>query len=399
MKRNTVPSEAAAAGPRVVIVGGTDSAYVREVGLGLRQATGVQPRWSIRLNERLDFALRLKPDAILAQVGNAEQEDQLLRAGVPTVNFSGWLAQSRLPRVEVDNAAAGRMAADHLVERGFSRFACVGHRKASFSQHRMEGFAAAVRGHGGVMCPQPARLDEAVEHSAAMSESIGRDLRAWAQAAGGAVGLFVTTDTFASRYLDAFLKIGVRVPEQVAVVGVDDDELLCELCDPPLSSVRMPGEQIGVAAAELLGDLLAGREPRRHEWLLPPAGVRVRQSTDVEAVDDPLVADAMHYIRLHFAEALSAAEVAERADVSRRMFELRFKKAVGHTVGHQIILQRLDHAKELLATTDRPITRIAYDCGFSTPQRLNEAFRRVLRTSPSAYRRQHRASSRYHHVP
>ncbi len=117
----------------------------------------------------------------------------------------------------------------------------------------------------------------------------------------------------------------------------------------------------------------------------------MRQSTDIEAVDDPLVAEALHFIRVHFAEALSAGELAQRPDISRRMFELRFKKAVGHTIGHQILLQRLDHAKELLATTDRPITQIAFDCGFSTPQRLNESFRRVLRTSPSAYRRRHRA--------
>jgi LacI family transcriptional regulator len=375
-----------------VILGDVGSAYVGEVGLGLRQATAGHPRWSIRLQRQLDFTIRLQPDVILAQVVTQASEAALLQLGVPVVNFSGWLARSRVPRVGVDNPAVGRLAAEHLMQRGFSQLAGSGQLAADHSRQRIDGFTQAVTQNGRTLLAAPPRLDEAIEADAASSQTLGRQLRDWADAAAGPVGLFVTNDTFAARYLDAFLKIGVHVPTEVAVLGVDDDELLCELCDPPLSSIRLPGEQIGVTAAHVLGEMLAGRALDRHEWLLKPAGVRVRQSTDVQAVHDPLVAEAMDTIRRRFPDDLGAADVAAQADISRRMFELRFKKAMGHTVGHQILLQRLDHAKQLLGTTDRRITQIAFDCGFSAPQRLNEAFRRVLGTSPSAYRRQRRAT-------
>jgi len=380
--------------PRIAVLGSAGVGYSRELALGIRQAARQQPRWSIRLYEmsaeEIGRVMRLRPDAVVAHLSSMAQYEFLSRHNVPLINCSGWLDLPDVPRVGIDDTAVGRMAADHLLERGFTRLAAVGLTSARFARRRCAAFEHAVRAAGHDPLPPPVQLFAQWESDAKAAARQQATFAKWIDQAGGPVGLFVTSDVLAVRYLDACLQLGVRVPDDVAVLGVDDEEVVCEMTDPPLSSVRVPTEQIGRRIADMLADLFAGGELPREPVLIKPLGVRVRQSTDVLAINDPQVVRAIEFVRTNASDPITVTQVVNATTLSRRMLEIRFRQHLKRSIYDEIQRCRLDRACELLIYTDRSVLDVALDCGYRTAQRLNEVFRRMLDTTPTAYRRSHR---------
>jgi LacI family transcriptional regulator len=185
---------------------------------------------------------------------------------------------------------------------------------------------------------------------------------------------------------EACRRVGLRVPEDVAIVGVDNDELRCEFTNPPLSSVAIPTERIGYEAAALLDRLMDGGQPPAAPVLVQPQGVVVRRSTDMLAVDDDQVARAFRFIRQHSGEPFAVRDILREVGAERRDLDARFRKALNRSLEEEILRSRLQQAERILSETDLELTQVARASGFGTLARLREALRRQTGLGPTEYR-------------
>jgi LacI family transcriptional regulator len=276
------------------------------------------------------------------------------------------------------------MAAEHLLERKFRHFAFVGVERANWSRARR---AALVKflADAGYPCFVYSPISR--RRFAESWEGGQQDLAEWLADLPKPVGVVAAHDLRALCVLDACRRGGLAVPEQVAVIGVDNDEPLCELGDPPLSSVSLDHEVIGYRAAELLDRMMRGRKPAKRPLEINPRGVVARRSTDVVAVADPLAAKAVRYIQQHACEGVDVADVAKHCGVSRRTMERIFAQFLGMSPHEQIIRTKVARAKSLLSETDLPLEAIAAKSGLAHAAYLNVLFKREVGRTPGEFRR------------
>jgi LacI family transcriptional regulator len=232
------------------------------------------------------------------------------------------------------------------------------------------------------------------------SEKSGRshtpasDLAAWLQSLPKPIGIFAPDDQTARDLAVACRQLGLQVPDEIAIVGANNDDLLCESAWPPLSSVEIDFARIGYLAARQLDRLLSAQsiEADDRKIRLPPRGVARRQITDLLAVDDPDVARAVAFIRANACGPFTVSDLLREVPLVRRTLERRFMEKLGRTPYEEITRVRMDMAQRLLRETEETLPRIAERCGFCTPQALNYVFRKVVGNTPAAYRRLHRGS-------
>ncbi|QEH35171.1 Xylose operon regulatory protein [Aquisphaera giovannonii] len=375
---------------RIGLVFGYGLGYYRDILRGIRLFAASRPGWLLTPIAPEPVAVQslrlLEPDGFIAQIFDPELARSLQGLGRPLVNVSGVLPELRVPRVGVDHEAVGRMAAEHLLDRGLRRFGFLGYRDHAFSLGRQEGFRRVVRGAG-------CEVDVYHQAETIRWETSGlwrwdEGLEAWIRRLAGPVGVLASHDLQGLQLCEACRRAGVRVPEEAAIVGVDDDDLLCELARPPLSSVGLPAERIGFEAARLLDRLLSAPARRAvpRPILLPPGGVVSRGSSDMLAIDDPVLAEALRFIREQAHRPLPVGEVARAASVSRRSLERRFRSGLGQSVLQQIRRARVERARALLARTGMPIGEVALASGFGEPKQLSTVFRQETGMTPTAYR-------------
>lgn len=305
--------------------------------------------------------------------------------GLPVVNLSGSLRQTDLPRVMVDHEAVGRLAAEHLLERGFRRFAYYGLKGAWFSNLRGRGFTERIEQAGGEVSVLETAYGSNARHP---WHHYAEPLERWLDTFEPPVGLMAADDHRAAMAVEAGLRVRLNVPGDVAVVGVYNNEVTCEFCQVPLSSVSVPGRKVGYEAAALLDRLMAGKRPPKHDVLIAPDGVVQRRSTDVVTAEDPHVATVVHFIREHIGEEFGVEALERLVPVSRRWLERRFRHCFDCTPHEYICRTRVERAKQLLAGSDKlSMRQIAQTCGFSEPRRLRLVFQRITGTTPAEYRR------------
>ncbi|MFA5203688.1 MAG: DNA-binding transcriptional regulator [Lentisphaeria bacterium] len=327
------------------------------------------------------------PDGVIAHLHRPDWVAAVRGLERPVVNVSNTLGDILpWPRVGSDEALIGHAAADHFLERGFRHFAFFGYRGFAYSRQREKGFRdhLAAAGHG---CETFAAELPGDDRSRAWA--LDARVLAWLRALAKPVAVFAANSIRGFELLEACRREGLRVPQKVAVLGLDNDEVLCEMAFPPLSAIRTANERIGFEAATLLDRLMAGRRPPRRPVLVPPGEVVVRQSTDVLAVHDPALEKALRCIRDQLHRSLGVAELARVAAVSRRVLERKFREVVGQSPLQEIRRLRLARAARLLAETALPVAEIAARCGFSAVQKLDDAFRREHGLAPRRYRLLH----------
>jgi len=374
--------------PRICLLSDLNTAGRRDRAVGAARYATQRGPWLFHFDpggaeatlQRLEaFAC----DGVLAEIAHAKMRDRLGALPVPVVAMSTPLGTAGLPLVTVDQQAVGRTAAEHLLQRGLTTFACLGSDGGEVAQQRAAGFAEAVTAYdlatdpGGVSAEEPRMV------------GLNRVAR-WLLALPRPTGLFCVDDFQATLALAAAARAPVRVPDELAVVGAGDDPLLRAMSQPALSSVRMPDERVGFEAAALLDRLMAGAAPPEHPLRLQPIGVKGRQSSDLLATADREVAAAVRYIRDHAHEPIQVPQVLEAVAVSRRALERRFRAALGHSPQMEIQAAHVRTARHLLAETDLPIPEVARRSGFTHPARLAAAFRKAVALTPTAYRRQYR---------
>jgi LacI family transcriptional regulator len=328
-----------------------------------------------------------RPDGVIAHLHRWDWVEAVRQLDRPVVNVSNTIGDTLpWPRVGSDETLVGRTAATHFLERGFRNFAFFGYGAFAYSRLREQAFRQhlTAAGHG---CETFA--DDLPGGDGSRAWALDARVLAWLQALPKPVAVFAANSIRGFELLEACRHEGLRVPQQVAVLGLDNDEVLCEMATPPLSAIRTANERIGFEAAALLARLMAGRRPPRQPTLVPPGEVVVRQSTDVLAVQDPALEKALRFIRDQLHRSMSVAELARVAAVSRRVLERKFREVVGQSPLQEIRRLRLARAARLLAETALPVAEIAGRCGFSAVQKLDDAFRREHGLAPRRYRLLH----------
>lgn len=304
---------------------------------------------------------------------------------------SGWHDdRSGIPYVATDDGMIGRMAAEHLIERGLKNFAFCGYpadRINVWDTHRARSFAARLNEDGfacGIFNGHFSS-DGALRHWGLMREELAN----WLRTLPKPVGLMASCDWRARHVLEACRVADLRVPDDVAVIGVDNDPI-CDLADPPLSSVEQGHYQIGYTAAEVLDRMMSGQPASRQRYSVPPVGLIMRQSTNILAVPDKDVAAALRMIRDHACRQVKAEAVAQSVGLSRSTLDRRFREHIGRTVDEEMRRVRLLRAKELLARTDWTVQRVAHESGFGNEQYLSVVMRKDTLLTPAQYRQSHR---------
>ncbi len=285
---------------------------------------------------------------------------------------------SPLAQVYPDDPAVGRMAYRYLRDLGFTRLAFLGHHGAQFSDERRDAFLAGARRDGLTDVP-----DRNMQYNA---EEMGD----WLASMAFPCALYcdnVYTARFAAATAEA---CGIRVPEDVAILGCDDDLHACELTWPPLSTIDHGARQVGYRSAEMLDTLLRGGTVEPRQLAVSPLRVIERQSTNTLAIEDPDVATALHLIRAEACDGIEVADVLRRVGTSRRTLERAFRKHVDRGIREEIVRVRVARAARLLAETDMPTPDVAAHAGFSSASKLSAVFRKETGQTPTAYRRQHR---------
>jgi LacI family transcriptional regulator len=325
-----------------------------------------------------------KGDGAITNIRRQAELRALQGLDIPVVNASGVLGEGATSRVLVDNRAIGQLAAEHLLDCGFRRFAFYGRRGAYDVRQREHGFRTRVQ-ESGCTCasfyaPSLFARWAAWERNLTRSDAFFRELEA-------PFGVMACDDMRARMALDSCRRVGLQVPDEVGIIGVDNLVLTCEFCDPPLSSVDRGMKQLGFEAAALLDRLMAGEPAPDHDLLIPPVGVVRRRSTDVMAVEDQRVRHAVDYVREHYAEPFGVERLVSVVSVSRRWLEHSFKRELGCTIHQYLCRVRVQHAKELLAAqSDMLLKEVAWACGFTSPKRFRIVFERLTGQTPSAYR-------------
>jgi LacI family transcriptional regulator len=303
------------------------------------------------------------------------------RARVPAVDISPAEPRAALPRVSTDEVAVGRLAAAHLLSLGLPHFGFVGTRAHYYSLLREQGFKQAVAAVG---------LSSHVFLNGEGAEGKRADppLEQWVKDLPKPIGILASTDARALDLLAVCRKLEIDVPRSVAVLGVDNDDVFCELANPTLSSIALATQRIGYEAARMLDRLMSGENPSQKQLLIPPAGVVPRRSSDIPSILDPDVAAAVRYISLHVQDDLQVADLLREVPISRRSLEHRFLKTLGRTPAAEIRRAQVEVAKQMLSETDEPMARVALAAGFSNAKQLGASFHHETGSTPTDYRRE-----------
>ncbi len=312
----------------------------------------------------------------------------LFAAGsIRTVDTSGEVHPPPLPRVIADDVAVGRLAAEYFLERGFSHYLFFGYKEFYWSNLRLEGYRGALARRG----KRPTvhlTADGAAWNLAAIAEKI---VGGTVSRSDSPVAIFCANDCCAVMVVEACLHAKIQIPEQAAVLGVDDDELLTCLREPNISSIQLNCYRIGYEAMQhLLADKPSGKAAGRaapRTILIPPLSVASRRSTDIIAVEDALVRRAIAFIRDHLHEGMNIKMLLYALGVSRTTLETRFKRQLGRPPAEEVRRQRLLRASEMLASGESTIGDIGRRVGFSSAQLFSESFCRYKKMTPLAYRK------------
>ena len=378
--------------PHVALLIETSRAYGRGLLRGIARYLHEHGPWSIFFRPQgLDapppWLRDWRGQGILARIGDRRMARTLLATGLPLVDLRNAVAGLGLPGIGPDNRAVAQLAFEHFCASGIHSFAfCNGPRGENrFLDLRGDAFAAAAEA-AGAAChrfePPPGAA------ASASWERRQSQLARWLKSLPKPVGVLACNDDLGQQVLDACLRAGLAVPDEVAVVGVDNDEHLCGLSNPPLSSIDVYPEGIGYAAAAMLDRWMQGMKPAATITELPPQGMVVRQSSDVVGVADPLVAAAARLVRERACQGLSVGEMAARLDVSQSTLERRFAAILGRTPKQEILRVQIAAASRLLAAGDLPVAAVAGRTGFRSAAYFSEVFHRSTSVTPSQYRRQ-----------
>jgi len=379
--------------PRVALLINPADAYGRRVLSGMARYLRENGRWSVFMPEDWTgdavskWLESWRGEGVICHTVDQTVLTVIKRLGTPAVSLRDVPPFLNIPMVLTDNSVAARLAFEHFHERGFRQFAYCGRVGVDSSDECQRSFHDCATAAG-----LPGSFLEAAKPPSTKSGDDGKDLARWITELPKPVGIMAADDRRGRQILDACRTLKIPVPDQVAVIGVDNDAVLCDLTDPPLSSVDPNAEQAGCQAAALLDRLMAGHPAPQKRLLVAPPGVIARRSTDIFVIEDEQVAAAARFIHEHACEGITVDTVARAAHISRRVLERRYALRLGRSLKHDILEARLDAAKQLLTETNLPATDIAKKIGINGRRSFDRTFTKSVGMSPAAFRDRARAA-------
>jgi LacI family transcriptional regulator len=382
--------------------------YEHGIARGLVRYAKAKPDWRLYgygwMFRSLSDLERWEGDGVIARVEDAASADRISALGLPIVDVAGAYMRPGFRSVTNDDFLTGYKAALHLLGCGFSRFAFLGVARTRWSALRREGFEKALeqRGRPGDRARGAGDRAPAFERSLAWWEGFpeagleGRDdegaLEAFLSGLPEPTALFACNDTTGLRATELAGRLGIPVPESLAILGVDNEDILCELAAPSLSSIMLDCEAIGFRAAAALDAILEGSAeggglPEGSRISVPPKEVVERESTRAFACEDELVAKAVTFIRAHAHEGIDVSDVLAVVPASRRSLETRFRGEMGRSLHEEILRAKIGRAKRLLRETGLSVEGVADESGFGALQRFHAAFKEAEGCSPGEWRK------------
>jgi len=377
---------------RIGLIFDTVHGYGRAIWRGILEYARRQGGWEVdlRRDEPLDPMLDLRRwggDGLIVQYAGETMGAELRDAGLPVVNVATRILPAPFPSVVADDRAVGRFAIDHFLDLGLRRVGFVGSPRLTCAEVRGRAFVEQARAAG--LEVHTYRLGEAPGEAPSNYAQDRRALTRWLAGLPKPIGLLCCHDVRGRRLINLCRELNVRVPDEVAVVGVDNDEPACELAQVPLSSVRPDAERVGYEAARLLDALMAGEAPPAEPIRIPPLEVVRRRSSDTLAIEDPVVVEALRHIRADGAVAGGVEALARKVCVSRRVLERRFRQWLNRSPLEEIRRTRLERARRLLRETELSIGVVARRVGFADGKSFATVFREATDLTPTEYRRRH----------
>jgi LacI family transcriptional regulator len=370
------------------------SPYDRRIVRGVAEYVHrVRRDWSIYVEEdlvdRLPDLEEWGGDGILANLDDHRIATAVTSLGIPLVGIGGgygfYEEHPEIPYVRTDNRAIAELGAKYFMNLGFRRFAFCNEPPTKFNgwaRERADAFAACVRDAGFTCEVYTGRYSPAKQWRQAQLA-----LEEWVSKLPTPIAMMACHDGRARHVLQACRTLGLRVPDDVAILGVDNDDLMCELTRPPLSSIEQGALRVGFEAAAMLDELMQGNALRERQISVPPERVVTRQSTDVTAVADPDVAEALEFIRENACKPIHVEDVLEMARMSRSTLESRFRESIGRTIHAEIRRIQIEEAQRLLITTNLPIKEVVQRVGISSVQYFNAVIRNATGKTPGEIRK------------
>lgn len=376
--------------PKVALIIETSVIYGRKILNGIARYLRSHHRWSVFVEQRElgaappDWLFSGQWDGILSRPTTPELAALFRKMKVPVVDLNDLHDDLGLPWVGSDHRRIGQAGAEHLLERGYRNFAFAGFSDELWSAQRCAGFKATIEARGF-----PVAVYESPWRGGAVPpwDADSAEIVRWLKRLPQPLAVMACNDARGLRVLEACARADILVPEQAAVLGVDDEEILCELCSPPLSSVEPDPERIGYAAAELLDAMMSGKKPPRARVQVPPVRVVARRSTEALAIEDRVVALAMRYILEQAALGCTVEAVRRQVGVSRSVLERRFRQQLKRSPQAAIRTAQITRIKQLLTETDFTLEQIAERCGIEHAEYLSVMFKRLTGSTPGEYRR------------
>jgi len=380
--------------PRVALIVETSTTFGRRLLCGVVAYIRETAPWSVYFSERAvhdpvpGWLKKWQGDGIISRVASPEIREVVAKTDIPVVDLNEQLRGMDVPLIFNDHEAIGRLAAEHLLERGFQHFGYLGQAGQHWSDPRGEAFRRRVM-EAGYSCEiYPGRVEGARSLLEARWELELDRVAKWVARLPKPVGIMACHDFRALQLLAACRLADVAIPEEAAVIGVGADDVACELAHPPLSSVVLNAREMGYQAARLLDRMMQGERLGALEIRIPPVEVATRQSTDITAIADPAVAKALRFIREHACEGINVQSVLNHVFMSRTALQDHFRAALGKTV-HDVILEtRLARTRELLGETTLSLQEIAERTGFRHAEYMSNVMRRRTGWSPARYRQE-----------
>jgi LacI family transcriptional regulator len=404
--------------PHILLLIETSRAYGRECLMGIASYMRAHGNWNVLHLERglqediPELVKRQKFDGVIARSESEAVANSVKNLNAPTVDLRGAFPPENGVTMNTDPVACAAMAVEHFQQRGFRELAFCGYPGIDFSEDRCKAFLEICEQKGIAACEfvSDVAANPKSNQNAGTANSMGStseppgtlrseldgelddaELGQWLLDLPKPIGVFACNDNRGRQVLAAVERAGLRVPDHVAVLGVDDDEVICDLANPPLSSIQPDARGLGFEGARHLAELMNGAEPPQQRILIPPVRVAVRRSTDVMAIADSDLAEAVQYIRSNACDGIGVEDILRATAYSRATLERRFRQVLGRTPREEIERVRIDRVRTLLAETSYSLEQVAHMVSYKTAAHLITAFRRNADCTPGQYRR------RFHH--
>jgi len=386
---------------KVVLLVESSRSYGRDLLRGIARFARTHSNWSL-LHQEMTIDVQLPAwmrateiSGVIARI-DTHILAPLRKLDVPMVDVRCSQAFRNIPQVETDDRRVAELAFKHLYECGFRRFAFCGFQSAHYSVARLRAFRDVVTAAGFPLAVYETSAKPG--SSLASIEGAGiveaETLASWLTSLELPTGLFVCNDIRGQQVLNVCRGLPLAVPDDLGVIGVDDDDAICPLSDPPLSSVRPNAGQVGYRAAEILDQMMNGTPPAERVEYIAPAAVIRRESTQVNVVEDREIARVCRFIREHACDGINVHDVASFSSFSRRQLERRFNAELGRTMHQEITAVQVERVRQLLRETSMTLEQIAPLAGYSHKERLSAVFKRETDETPGAYRTRNTATSR-----